>query len=190
MSKGKKAPNLYAYLAALYQEKKRYPEAEDILKEGLKDFPQSAELHYGLGEVYSKMEHFEESIKQMRHVLGIDPEHAEALNFIGYSYADQGIHLAEAERLIHKALTLKPDNGYILDSMGWVYFKQNKMEQAIHYLKEAGKRIPEDPTIAEHLGDAFKKAGRIQEAMEAYKQALKLSPENRQLRQKIEQMSN
>jgi Flp pilus assembly protein TadD len=134
------------------------------------------------------MDRFEDSIKQMKRVLEIDPEHAEALNFIGYSYAERGIHLAEAEKLIRQALILKPDNGYILDSMGWVYFKQNRIEQAIRYLKEADKRIPDDPTIAEHLGDALRKAGRFQEALDAYRRAQKYAPENSQLRQKIEQL--
>jgi len=74
--------------------------------------------------------------------------------------------------------------------MGWVYFKLNRMEQAIRYLKEASSRIPDDPSIAEHLGDAFRKAGQIQEARQAYERALKLAPENSSLRKKIEQLGH
>jgi len=120
--------------------------------------------------------------------LGFDPENAEALNFIGYTYADRGIHLEKAEKLIEKAIELKPGNGYMTDSLGWVYFRQNRTELAITYLKKALDALPEDATIAEHLGDAYAKAGMIREAVEIYRQALKRTPDNRPLQKKLDDL--
>jgi tetratricopeptide (TPR) repeat protein len=143
------------------------------------------DLYYSLGVLYEKTDRFEESIQQMRSLLKIDPDHADALNFIGYSYADRGINLGEAEKMIQKALQLKPGNGYMLDSLGWTYFKQNRIDLALQYLKEAAALLPNDSTIAEHLGDAYLKAGRRQEALESFQRALKFNPASRTLPKKI-----
>jgi Flp pilus assembly protein TadD len=124
----------------------------------------------------------------MESVLKIDPENADALNFIGYTFADRGIRLDEAEKMIKKALTLKPGNVYMIDSLGWVYFRQNRMDLALKYLKEASAGLPTDATIAEHLGDAYTKAGRVSEAVEIYRQALKLNPANGDLQKKLNEL--
>jgi tetratricopeptide (TPR) repeat protein len=124
----------------------------------------------------------------MEQVLKIDPNHAEALNFIGYSYADRGIHLREAERMIRKALKISPGSGFIIDSLGWLYFRQNKFDLAIKYLREAAALLPEDGTVAEHLGDVYARTGRWQEALEAYDRALKLTPDNEGLKKKVQEL--
>ena len=179
---------LYAYLATLHEENKKLLPAEETLKEGLLVLPQSVELHYSLGVLYEKTNRFQESIHEMESVLKIDPDNAEALNFIGYTFADRGIRLAEAEKMIKKALTLKPGNGYMIDSLGWVYFRQSRLDLAIKYLKEALNAVPNDATIAEHLGDAYTKAGKVSEAIEMYRQALRLNPGNNDLQKKINEL--
>ena len=126
---------------------------------GFGPLPDSVDLYYGLGVLFEKTDRFEESIAAMKTVLKFDPDHAEALNFIGYLYADRGIHLDEAERMIKKALPLKPGNGYMIDSLGWVYFRQNRLDEAIRYLKEASEALPEDAAIIEHLGDVYVRNG-------------------------------
>ncbi len=181
-------PGLYVYLSSLYEEDKKLSSAERILKEGLFALPQSIDLHYSLGVLYEKTNRFHESINEMESVLKIDPENADALNFIGYTFADRGVRLDEAEKMIKKALTLKPGNVYMIDSLGWVYFRQNRMDLAIKYLKEASNGLPNDATIAEHLGDAYAKAGRMSEAIEIYRQALKLNPANSDLQKKLDEL--
>jgi len=89
----------------------------------------------------------------------VEPDSPEALNFVGYSYADRGIKLDEAEELIKKALKLKPGDGYITDSLGWVYFRQNKLSAALNCLQEAHKILPADAAIAEHLGGRLRENG-------------------------------
>ena len=114
----------------------------------------------------------------------MDPDHAEALNFIGYMYADRGIHLDEAEKMIKKALELKPGNGYMIDSLGWVYFRENRLDEATIQLRKASEALPEDPAILEHLGDAYDRSGKIREAIDAYTRALKFAPEKDALKLK------
>jgi len=88
--------------------------------------------------------------------------------------------------MIKKALSLKPGDGFITDSLGWVYFRKNRLDEAIRYLKEAAAILPEDAAIADHLGDAFEKAGRLKEALEQYEKALKLKPDMKGLGGKID----
>ena len=176
---------LYILLAALHEEEKDIPEAERVLQAGLADMPKSRDLLYSLGVLYEKTDRFDEAIRQMRRIVELDPDYADALNFIGYSYADRGIHLAEAEALIQKALKLKPGNAYITDSLGWVYFKQNRMDEAVKYLQEAARLMPEDPAIMEHLADAYAATGRVQEALDIYRKTLERNPGKDTLQQKI-----
>jgi tetratricopeptide (TPR) repeat protein len=183
-----KEPSLYAFLSSLYQDEKKFTEAEDIAKKGLSLFPNNADLHYRLGAVYEGMSRFPESIKEMEEVLKLDPNHADAMNFIGYSYVERGVNLEKAEELINKAHNLKPKSGYIIDSLGWLYFRQDKFELAVKYLKEAADLLPDDPTVLEHLGDASAKSGQKKDAVEAYKRALQLNPSSQDLQKKIEEL--
>jgi tetratricopeptide (TPR) repeat protein len=181
---------LYLYLSSLYEDKKDMATAEKTVREGLGRFPQNTDLYYVLGTLQEKTNRFEESIQSMEKVLEIDPKHADALNFIGYSYADRGIHLEKAEQLIVQALKIKPDNGYILDSLGWVHFKQNKFDSSLTHLKRALELVPDDASIIEHLGDVYLKIGQDKEALEYYRKAVKSAPDNRELRKKLDNLMN
>jgi tetratricopeptide (TPR) repeat protein len=181
----KDAPGLYVFLGSLYDGKKDYLEVEKILHEGQNILPNSTEIMYSLGVLFEKTGRFDNGIEQMRKILAINPDHADALNFIGYSYADRGIHLSEAEEMIKKALRLKPGSAYIIDSLGWVYFHQNKLDEAIHYLKESIRLQPDDAAVHEHLGDAYVKAGQFKEALDVYQKTLKLNPDSKTLPKKI-----
>jgi tetratricopeptide (TPR) repeat protein len=122
----------------------------------------------------------------MQTVLKLDPDHAEALNFVGYLYADRGIRLDEAERMIKKALTLKPGNGYMIDSLGWVYFRQNRLDEAIRHLKEASNFAEDAASSAP--GDVYVRMGQIREAVEAYERAIRINPENEVLKKKLDDL--
>ncbi|CAD7782784.1 MAG: Photosystem I assembly protein Ycf3 [Candidatus Methanoperedenaceae archaeon GB50] len=117
-------------------------------------------------------------IKEMRQTISLDPNHAEALNYLGYTYAEMGENLEEAERLIKRALEIKPEDGYIIDSLGWVYYQRGEYKKALEILKKAHKLASKDPIITEHLGDVYSKNGLYQEALKYYRQALKLKPDN------------
>ena len=124
----------------------------------------------------------------MRLVLKINPDHPQALNYIGYTYAEKGINLDEAEALIKRALELKPDDGYITDSLGWVYFKKGEIEKAVIELEKAHLLAPEDPVIAEHLGDAYASRNLIDKAIIMYERAMKLDPKKTELKEKIKKL--
>jgi len=124
--------------------------------------------------LYEKSGNSEKAIDAMEEVLKVDPEHANALNFIGYTWADKGMNLERAEEMIRKALSKKPDDGYILDSMGWVYFKKNDYKKALEYIQKASEKLPDDPTITEHLGDIYSALGAKEKAQQFYEMAIKL----------------
>jgi len=181
---------LYLYLSSLYEDKKDMAAAEKTIREGIGHFPRNTDLLYVLGTLFEKMNRFEESIKTMEKVLEIDPRNADALNFIGYSYADRGIHLDQAEQMITQALKIKPDNGYILDSLGWVHFKKNKYASALAHLKRALELLPDDASITEHLGDVYLKTGQDKEALNYYRKAIKIDPGNSALKKKLDILIN
>ena len=183
--------DLYGLLASLYDAKGEPGRAEKTLHEALERFPDNIDLRYKLGILYEKTNRFTDSVKEMKEILKIDENNAEALNFIGYGYVDREIHLDEAEILIKKAVALEPDNGFITDSLGWLYFKTDRLELAIEYLEKASAMLPEDPTITEHLGDAYRKAGMKEMARRMYLKALRLGPLKKEiLRQKIDQLNS
>ena len=111
----------------------------------------------------------------MRQILTIDPKNADALNYIGYSYAEMGTNLTSAKELITQALDIAPGDGYILDSLGWVYFKMGQRKKALDTLLEAVKHVPEDPVIQEHLGDVYLELGKKSKATQAYHKAIQFN---------------
>jgi len=161
-------------LASLYEIKEQYLDAMDILKEGLTYDDRNTGLLYRLGIVLDKLKQNEECIEQMEIVIKINPKHADALNYIGYTYADKGIHLDRALELIEKAIQYKPNSGYIIDSLGWVYFRKGQYDKALKELEKAIELVPGDPTINEHLGDVYFKRKDYKKALEIYKKALSL----------------
>lgn len=165
-------PELLLYVGSFYEEMGDYPQATTFFEKGLKLAPDNPSLLFRLGVVYDKAGRKQESIAAMRAAIERDPDNASALNFLGYTYADLGQNLDEAHDLIQKALRLKPDDGYITDSLGWVYFQKGNFRQALDYIRRAVTLVPQDPVILEHLGDVYAKLGRYAEALEAYEKAL------------------
>jgi len=126
----------------------------------------------------------------MRTVIRLDPKNANALNYLGYTYADLGTHLDEAEKLIKEALNYKPDDGYITDSLGWVYYKKGLYEKAVEMLERAVKLVPNDPIILEHLGDAYLKMNDRDKALEYYNRSLEHQKKDKEkIEKKIQTLS-
>ena len=169
----KTKPEIYIYLGNAYLQDKNYTGAEQALSEGLRLFSDNDELNFNLAILYEKTGRFEDMISQLKRTIGINPKHADALNYLGYSYVEKGINLQEAQSLIQGALELKPNNGYIIDSLGWLYFKLGKYEDAVKTLQRALDIVKEDPVIFEHLGDAYDKLGDSGNALRMWNEALK-----------------
>ena len=95
----------------------------------------------------------------MQRAIALNPQNAAALNYLGYTYAELGERLDEAEKLIRRALAIEPDDGYFIDSLGWVYYQRGDYQKAVDQLERAIERAGDDPTVTEHLGDAYEKLG-------------------------------
>lgn len=165
---------LYHFIAYLYEEANNFGKAEEVLKKAISADESNSKLHYRLGVVYDKAGKREDSINSMKKVIEIEPDNANALNYLGYTYADMGINLDEAERLINEALKYKPDDGYILDSMGWLLYQKGDYEKALEYIDKALKKVTNDPTIMEHAGDIYEKLKNTDKANDSYKKSIEL----------------
>ena len=182
------SPELYTLLASLYMEQGLFQDGYTILDAALGVHPNSTKVYFEYGLLLEKENKREQALKQMSTLLEIDPDHAEALNYVGYTWADMGINLEQALSYIQKAITLKPGNGYIRDSLGWVYFRMGELSRATEEILKAIKLEPNDPYIHEHLGDIYLKLGKREQALKAYKEAQRLFTDSKKQQQMQERI--
>ena len=162
-------------LASTYEEQGRLSEAEQVLREAISLYPKAVEGHFNYGMFLERHGRLDEAMTQMEKVLALNPDDPLALNYIGYSWADQSLRLPEALSYIQKALAQRPDDGFVLDSLGWVYFKMGKLNKAAEALEKATNLEPDDPTIHEHLGDVYRAAHKADLAVDNYRRSLEFS---------------
>ncbi len=180
--------DIYLTQSYFYEENDQWDRAIKTLQTGLTKVRRPAEIHFRLAVLYEKQNNRAGSIAQIKKVLELDPNNADAQNFLGYTYAEKGVKLDEAEHLIRAALQTKPNSGPIIDSLGWVLYKKGQYDQAVVQLERAHRLMPRDATVAEHLGDAYVKQGRYRAALRIYRRALGLEDANLVvLHQKIRQ---
>ncbi len=182
--------DIMLYLSSFYEEGHEFDKALDLLNKGIKISPENAELLFRRGIVQDKAGGKNKCIESMKKVIKIDPDNSSALNYLGYTYAEMGTNLDQAEELIIRALKLKPDDGFITDSLGWVYFKKGLYKKAVKILTKAARLSSCDPVICEHLGDAYQKNKEYKKALKIYKKALLKSKKNKtSLINKIRQLN-
>jgi tetratricopeptide (TPR) repeat protein len=109
--------------------------------------------------------------------IAVEPDRPELLNFLGYAWVNRGVRVQEGLALIQRAADARPDQGYIIDSLGWAYFRLGQMDKAIEYLERAAELSPTDSEVIDHLGDAYWRAGRETEARFEWTAALDLKPD-------------
>ena len=170
-----RSPEMYIMLAALHQLQGRDDLSRKVMLQGLEVFPDDENLLYEYGLLLENSGDHKAALLIMQKIIELKPDNAAALNFVGYSWADTKVNLDKALDYIQRAIALKPENGYIHDSLGWVYYRLGKFEQAVKELEAAAKLSPDDPAILDHLGDAYLAVGRGQEALTTYRKAVKLS---------------
>jgi len=166
---------IYLNLAQVQQRGRKYAEAERSAEkaEQLAQEPSGKEAAwFMLGSIYERQKKFDLAEQQFRKVLAVNPNSAPVLNYYGYMLADRGIRLDEAISMIQRAVQQEPANGAYLDSLGWVYFKLNKLAQAEQSLRKAAGRESHDPTILGHLGDVYLKLGQSERAAELLERSL------------------
>jgi tetratricopeptide (TPR) repeat protein len=153
----------YLNIAQVYERGRRYKEAEEAARaaEVLPGQPRENEMvWFLLGAIYERQKFFDKAEEQFKKVLAVNPKNAPVLNYYGYMLGDLGIRLDEAEALVQQALKEDPYNGAYLDSLGWIYFKENKLGVSESTLRKAVEREKHDATIHSHLGDLYAKTGR------------------------------
>jgi tetratricopeptide (TPR) repeat protein len=159
-------------LALLLERQGRPQEAITLLTRAVDQRPRQESLLFSLAAAYERAGNHTQSLARMREVLAINPDNASALNFIGYTLTEQNQDLDEAERLLHRALELRPETGAFLDSLGWLFFRRHDFGKAVSTLEHAAALEPDEPVIAEHLGDAYLGVQRRRDAASAYRRAL------------------
>ncbi len=166
---------VYLTLAQMNTRLRRFSDAEQALDkaEQLSTKTEDKEYVWFLrGANFERDKRYPEAEEQFKKVLASDPEHASALNYLGYMLADQNMKLEEAFGYIKRAVDLDPTNGAYLDSLGWAYFRLGKYELAEENLLKASQKINTDPTVHDHLGDLYQKTGRLKLAATNWERAL------------------
>jgi len=137
--------------------------------------------YYYRGICEERSKQWSKAETDMRKALELQPEQPHVLNYLGYSWIDQGINLDEGMKMIRRAVDQRPDDGYIVDSLGWAFYRIGNFEDAVKNLERAIDLKPEDPTINDHLGDAYWRVGRTLEAKFQWAHARDLKPEAEEL---------
>jgi len=193
------------HTAELLTRTERFDEALELLHAMREENPEDDEVLYQLGVCYGMAKRVDEALEYMRLTLEKNPDNPHALNYIGYTWAERGENLDEAEQMILRALDQRPNDGYITDSLGWVYYMRalplmgtsdapvgiSFLERARDQLFEAAKLTGGDPVISEHLGDVHLALDERQRAFEFYQEAVRLEPredEQPDLLQKLERL--
>ena len=162
-------------VSQILRDASRIPEAIKRLRAADQALPESLEIKYELAMLEEKQNNLKEMERLLREVIELDPGHAHAYNALGYSFADRNIRLKEASDLIARALEISPNDPFILDSMGWVKFRQGDDAEALKYLERAYGMRPE-ADIAAHLGEVLWKLGRKDEARKVWSEAFAKDP--------------
>jgi tetratricopeptide (TPR) repeat protein len=172
---------IYTALGNIERGRKNFEVAIDYYSRAIALLEQPSREHwsqfYSRGVCYERTKQWPKAEADFRKAIELDPEQPLVLNYLGYTWVDRGENLDEALAMINKAVKLKPDDGYFIDSLGWAYYRLGRFEEAAKTLERAVELKADDPVINDHLGDAYWQTGRTLEARFQWSQALQLKPE-------------
>ncbi len=162
--------------------------ATALIRSAIQAKPDDLDLQFQLGSLLERANDRKASESVFLKILEKNPDHAPSLNYLGYMWAESGIHLDRAQEMLTRAVAQEPANGAYVDSLGWVWFRLGNLDLAEKYLTDATRLLPRDATVHEHLGDVLAKRGDMQRALQSYRTAVDLDPESKdveKLRSKI-----
>jgi tetratricopeptide (TPR) repeat protein len=174
-------------LGDLLRSKKRFGEAvaaydEAIRRAAAAGLPERWTLFYDRGVALERSGQWNRAEGDLLHALEMKPGQPLVLNYLGYSWIDRGENLERGLKMIEKAVELRPEDGYIVDSLGWAHYRMGDYAGAVQYLEKATELVPEDPTINDHLGDAYWQTGRLVEARYQWRRALQFGPQENEVK--------
>jgi tetratricopeptide (TPR) repeat protein len=174
-------------LGDLLRGKKRFAEAVDAYDEAIRRFaaaglPERWSLLYSRGIALERSGQWKRAEADLLRALELKPDQPLVLNYLGYSWVDRGENLERGLKMIEKAVELRPEDGYIVDSLGWAHYRIGDYASAVQYLEKAIELVPEDPTINDHLGDAYWQNGRGTEARYQWRRALQFGPQDDEIK--------
>jgi tetratricopeptide (TPR) repeat protein len=173
----------------LYQRERRFADAEKFVADAIERTSETEPLLFQLGATLERQKKYDEAENAFRKILDSSPDHAPTLNYLGYILADRGVRLEESLDYLQRAVALDPYNGAYLDSLGWVYFKLDKLDLAEENLTKAIKYLRLTGVVYDHLGDIYYKKGKREEAIRSWRQAIEQDDEDLEkdeVREKIE----
>jgi len=165
-------PDAYIAMAQVYSDANRGAQAVRVLQDAQNKFPTETSVAFELGTVLDRQKKYAESEAVFRQLINKDPENAAALNYLGYMLAERGERLDESVDYIKRALALDPDNGSYLDSIGWAYYKDGKLDLALDHLKRAADMLLTNSVVQDHYADVLFRLGRFDDAIAAWNKAL------------------
>jgi tetratricopeptide (TPR) repeat protein len=165
----------------------RHQEAFQLMQSEAPNFAKSAEFKFDYALLADKLNKYELMENLLREAIKIKPDYAVAYNALGYSFADRNIHLEDARKYIEVALSISPNNHYILDSMGWLYFRLGKLDSALSFIQKAYD-IQADPEIAAHLSEILWAQGKKKEASDVLELSLQSFPDNEVLKETFKRL--
>ena len=183
-----KIGDLYRHQEKYKDALKAYQKAYDVLGDTVPD--EYWHLHYVLGIAYEQTDNWPKAEKHLKASLAMRPDQPFVLNYLGYAWADQNIHLEEAQEMIQRAVNLKPNDGYITDSLGWIMYRTGDLVNATRVMERAVQLLPYDPTVNDHLGDVYWQVGRHREARFQWKRAINHSKDPEQIKAIEEKLAN
>jgi tetratricopeptide (TPR) repeat protein len=169
-------------LGDILRNKKRFGEAVSAYDDAIRrataaTLPQRWSLFYDRGVALERAGEWPRAESDLLHALELKEDQPLVLNYLGYSWVDRGENLDRGLKMIEKAVELRPEDGYIVDSLGWAHYRMADYAAAVEYLEKATELVPEDPTINDHLGDAYWQTGRLVEARYQWRRALQFGPQ-------------
>lgn len=176
LSKNDKDTRLLSFLGSLQRDAGKTKEAVLTLRRLIELEPNDDQHYFSLGVFLDDVGDKQAAVEAMRKAIELNPKNANALNYLGYTFAETGSNLGEAEALIRRAIAVEPKNGYFVDSLGWVYFKMNRLQDAERELEKAVTMTPSDAVILEHLAIIQNKQGKREKSLETAKKALGVAP--------------
>ncbi len=189
LEQGEARPQIYYYLAVIYQSDGHFDQALRTLEQGLLQFSEDIDLLYQQGIVLEQLKMKKQALEVMQAVVARDANHAEALNFIAYAYAEANTNLAEALDLAERAIALKPA-GHIHDTLGWIYYRLGHYSEALRAARSAHMMLPDDDVVLGHLAEILMAMEQYVQAREIYLQLQKNDPDNPLPKEKLDALDS